>query len=393
MHARGRGSGFARRSLGRAPLALVGVVALAAVAGASASLVPASADAEPLQRSAEPPAIESGDEAHGDEPEPMSPPVDLEAGRNEMEDSSPWAGLWGPEIEPLAAYDPQRLCLPGARPGVRAFAALLERAHPIGRDLGIARDCARGARSEHKEGRAYDWGVRVTDPAERLAAEQLVAWLLATDEHGNDFAMARRLGVMYVIWDGHIWASSAARDGWRTYSGPSPHTDHVHLSFSWAGATGTTSFWRAAGVGPWVFDDISLDRLPRTWDLGAARFRSELGPEPGEPTPWALPVVGDEPADDQSASGEGASAGDAGTERAPTEPAPVPAPAPTTPDPTIAPAPAPTVAPAPLPTVTVPDLTVDATTTTTTVPPVDDVVDVVDVVDDVGDVGDGLLGG
>lgn len=396
MQRTGRRSGVPGQAvLWRAPVLAVGLIAAAGVAAASTSLMPASADAEPVERSAEPPVIESGDEAHlrDDEPPPASPRVDLEAGRNEIQDSSPWAGLWGPEIEPLASYEPQRLCLSGAQPAVRAFATLLERAHPVGRDLGIARDCAVGARSEHKEGRAYDWGVRVTDPAERLAAEQLVAWLLATDEHGNDFAMARRLGVMYVIWDGHIWASSAARDGWRVYRGPSPHTDHVHLSFSWAGATGTTSFWRAARIGPWLFDDVALDRLPSTWDLGGARFRAELGPEPGEPTPWTLPVVGDEREDDAGTSGDGGTDdhADGGTDAAVTSPtadgpltesAPLPQPG------TVLPAPSPTVQPAPLPTVVVPDLTVETTTTTTTTAPV-----VGDVVDAVEDVGDDLLGG
>jgi hypothetical protein len=70
-----------------------------------------------------------------------------------------------------------------------------------------------------------------------------MTWLLAPDELGNDGAMARRLGVMYVIWDSRIWRSYQAARGWQPYSGASPHTDHVHLSFSWAGALGETSYW------------------------------------------------------------------------------------------------------------------------------------------------------
>ncbi len=34
--------------------------------------------------------------------------------------------------------------------------------------------------------------------------------------------------VKYVIWNKHIWSPE---QGWRKYSGPSPHTDHVHVSF------------------------------------------------------------------------------------------------------------------------------------------------------------------
>jgi len=35
--------------------------------------------------------------------------------------------------------------------------------------------------------------------------------------------------VKYVIWNKYIWSPSK---GWRPYHGPSPHTDHVHVSFN-----------------------------------------------------------------------------------------------------------------------------------------------------------------
>jgi hypothetical protein len=42
---------------------------------------------------------------------------------------------------------------------------------------------------------------------------------------------AARLGVTYIIWNRRIW-----QDGkWSAYSGPSPHTDHVHISFAGTG--------------------------------------------------------------------------------------------------------------------------------------------------------------
>jgi hypothetical protein len=55
--------------------------------------------------------------------------------------------------------------------------------------------------------------------------------------------MARRLGVMYIIWNGRIWGSYRAAEGWRSYGGANPHTDHVHFSFSRAGALKQTSYW------------------------------------------------------------------------------------------------------------------------------------------------------
>jgi hypothetical protein len=60
--------------------------------------------------------------------------------------------------------------------------------------------------------------------------------------------MARRLGVMYIIYNRRIWASYRAEEGWRPYVGASPHTDHIHFSFSWAGARKQTSYWDGTPV-------------------------------------------------------------------------------------------------------------------------------------------------
>jgi peptidoglycan hydrolase-like protein with peptidoglycan-binding domain len=61
---------------------------------------------------------------------------------------------------------------------------------------------------------------------------------------------ARRLGVMYVIFDGRIWSSYRAGDGWRAYTGGESHADHIHISMSWAGAAKRTSWWTGKAVGP-----------------------------------------------------------------------------------------------------------------------------------------------
>jgi hypothetical protein len=86
----------------------------------------------------------------------------------------------------------------------------------------------------------------VTDEDDARAASQVIGWLLATDEHGEPYAMARRLGVMYIIYNQSIWRSYAPEQGWVGYTGPSPHTDHVHFSFDRAGGLGETSFWDVA---------------------------------------------------------------------------------------------------------------------------------------------------
>ena len=144
-------------------------------------------------------------------------------------------------IEALSPYQGQSMCSPTAKPGVAALRDLVLRSYPGTRNLGITRACTVGGRSEHKEGRAFDWGVNVNNPAEKAAADDLLRWLHATDAHGNRFANARRLGIQYVIWNRRIWSSYAPT--WRAYTGPSPHTDHVHISFNWPGANKQTSFW------------------------------------------------------------------------------------------------------------------------------------------------------
>jgi len=146
-------------------------------------------------------------------------------------------------IEPLAGYVGQTICSPGAKAGTTAFANLLLRTYRGSRSLGISRACNVGGKSEHKEGRAFDWGVSVHKAKDRRAVKALMKWLLKKDAYGNRHAMARRLGIQYMIWNRRIWGAYAAGSGWRKYTGSNPHTDHVHFSLSWAGARKKTSFW------------------------------------------------------------------------------------------------------------------------------------------------------
>lgn len=157
--------------------------------------------------------------------------------------AAPASPVFGSEIEALSPYQGQTACDPIARPGVVRFRDLVLAAYPGTGDSGIVRACSTGGTSEHKEGRAWDWRVSTSNPTHVAQVADLMEWLLAPDESGNVAAMARRTGVMYVIWDSRIWKSYQASRGWQPYAGASPHTDHVHLSFSWAGALGETSFW------------------------------------------------------------------------------------------------------------------------------------------------------
>jgi hypothetical protein len=154
-------------------------------------------------------------------------------------------------IEPLAAYVPQVACDQRTHPGTRALARLLTRTYPDTTTATTYACGTDGVPSEHSDGRAIDWMANVRDHRQHAEAKATLHWLLAADSSGNRFAMARRLGVMYLIYDNRMWG---AWDGtWEDYNGCAHlparaydnqcHRTHVHISLGWAGAMGATSFW------------------------------------------------------------------------------------------------------------------------------------------------------
>lgn len=166
----------------------------------------------------------------------------------------PVSRSFGSAIEPPVPYQPAAAqCNPANdfdKPGPIAFEKLLVTTY--GAVVGgepvlnsISRPCD-GTISEHHEGRALDWGMDFRNPAMRFDGELVLVWLFATDSYGNTDAMARRLGIMYVIWNSQIYGS------WDNYQaqpypcGSDPvicHVTHMHFSFDWAGALAQTSFF------------------------------------------------------------------------------------------------------------------------------------------------------
>ena len=144
-------------------------------------------------------------------------------------------------IEAFSPYQPQTTCSPTAKPGVVAFSRTVLAAYRGTGSYGIVRACRIGGRSEHKEGRAWDWRVSYRNPTQRAQAQNMINWLLATDRYGNKAANARRTGINYMIWNKRIWSSYTRT--WRVYRGSNPHTEHIHFTFSWAGAQKRTSYW------------------------------------------------------------------------------------------------------------------------------------------------------
>ncbi len=196
-------------------------------------------------------------------------------------------------IEPMASYVADASCDVSTKPGTNQLAAALKATWP-GTTAGTARECGTdGSISEHYDGRAVDWmtSVRTADGAAR--ANAFIAWLFATDAHGNTFAQARRLGVMYLIWNNKIWGAYRPTDGWRPYSSCASHPeagwdtachrDHIHISLSWEGAMGRTSYWSGAAAAT----DYGPCRVPDlTWAPPYAAARSTPCPTyPPVPVP------------------------------------------------------------------------------------------------------------
>ncbi|WP_436698839.1 hypothetical protein [Nocardioides sp. BYT-33-1] len=154
-------------------------------------------------------------------------------------------------LEDYAAYEPPVRCSPRDRRGTKALARWTVRRFGGGWG-GISRSCG-ATPSEHSEGRAFDWTVDVRRAADRRRVRALLDALFAPDAAGNPAARARRMGVMYVIWDDTTWSSwrrfapapylNAACPSKRECSRTLRHRDHVHISLTRAGARGRLSWY------------------------------------------------------------------------------------------------------------------------------------------------------
>jgi hypothetical protein len=163
-------------------------------------------------------------------------------------------------IDAYAPYQGQSICSPAVKVAAAKLAVLLKATYGPA-SVGISRSCSIGGQSEHKEGRALDWMQSMRVPSQRAHVEAFLAWLLAPGSDGLPGGMARRLGVMYLGWNNHFWASYRADAGWTDLKGCSTdpakkassfdtycHRNHLHISLSWEGASAYTSFWSGAAL-------------------------------------------------------------------------------------------------------------------------------------------------
>lgn len=157
-------------------------------------------------------------------------------------------------VEPFAGYEPQSKCSPRAKAGTKAFGRWVVKSYRGGYGS-ISRSCAGRSVSEHKEGRAFDWRLNARSKADRARAVRFLNRIRATGPTGEPAELARRMGVMYVIWSDRMYA---AYDGFkpRPYRSSScrkiklskcsktlRHRDHMHISLTRAGGAGKTSFY------------------------------------------------------------------------------------------------------------------------------------------------------
>ena len=160
-----------------------------------------------------------------------------------------------PTYDVAAPYEGQAQCDPTPKPGAQRVSDLIKATYGQDQTVWIPRGCGVGGQSEHKEGRAVDWMTSVRLAQQRANAEAFLNWLLGPDQFGTPYGNAIRMGVMYIGWNDRIWRGYEPAKGWAELKGcfsrPAPgsdndcHRNHIHISLTWDGATGTNSLWDA----------------------------------------------------------------------------------------------------------------------------------------------------
>lgn len=144
-----------------------------------------------------------------------------------------------PGVDLTTIFQSNQFCEPIDRPGLQAFGAILgdQWERP---GYTTSRSCL-DMKSEHYDGRAIDWQLNAFDEQDRRIGDEVALWLSA-----NEGEMAKRFGIQSIIWNNRVF--HAANGNWQGYTGQSPHTDHIHFSFSWDGAMMRTSWWTGVPV-------------------------------------------------------------------------------------------------------------------------------------------------
>jgi hypothetical protein len=152
--------------------------------------------------------------------------------------------------EGYSSYQPEDGCKKKPRPGTKRLAAWINSSF-AGAAVASMRRCDKST-SEHQDGRAIDWMMDATKKKDRRQVKRFLTQIFATDVDEHRHALARRMGIMYVIWDDGMYSAyrSSGADHFerRTYgcrcgSKTARHRDHVHISLSMKGGRARTSWY------------------------------------------------------------------------------------------------------------------------------------------------------
>lgn len=175
-------------------------------------------------------------------------------------EGNPAEALVNEPLEAVRSYGqevPNR-CAKRKNPGVSRFARWLDKQMKYG-EPGRRYACENLGKgigySFHSEGRALDFTINSLKYAQYRDAYKALRLLWAPDSKGRPNALARRMGVMEIIFECGYW--SQGKDNFELYflcnqenepKGEAlrtlQHQNHIHFSFTRKGAKGKTSFWR-----------------------------------------------------------------------------------------------------------------------------------------------------
>jgi hypothetical protein len=131
-------------------------------------------------------------------------------------------------------------CGGGILPGAAALKSFLLKTFP-GEISSIGGYCCRpntadkSRTSVHGTGRALDVMIPLYGgDADNTKGDKVGNWLV---QH------AQEIGVQLVIWDRMTWNASRSGDKFNPYTGPIPHTDHLHVELNLDGANMKTPFF------------------------------------------------------------------------------------------------------------------------------------------------------
>ena len=157
-------------------------------------------------------------------------------------------------VDEYASYQGESGCRDHPMKGTKQLAAWIDKKFSGGSANASMRACSSSV-SEHQDGRAIDWTMDAASQADRDEVDRFLGKLFQADADGEEHALARRMGVMYIIWNDHMYRAYGnphfAKDDYLSSSCPSRkkcsktlrHRDHVHLSLSKPGGRAETTWY------------------------------------------------------------------------------------------------------------------------------------------------------